>query len=217
MQRNSPQLQFLRAPHRLTSPHQRPKKDKVALEREWRVGSCPLIIGLSAQSTASETPRRVRARTRGWRPVLPPPAGLDPEWNAITARGVDLKSLDEYEVAAVQVAWLHALDKQGTGAVQRDQRAGAGPGAMRLKIREVSEVGFAKLDEILARIKPADGVSAGGVRGKVKVILSRGGVQCGASGRVTDELHTVATEDSRTRSRRAAEPQKESPQRSRLQ
>jgi hypothetical protein len=68
---------------------------------------------------------------------------------------------------------------------------------MRLKIRKV---GFAELDEILARIKTADGMSAGGVRGKVKIILSNSGVQCGASGRATDELHTIATEDSRTRS-----------------
>ena len=43
MQRNTPQLQLPEAPHRLTSPHQRPKEGKVALERERRGGSCHLI------------------------------------------------------------------------------------------------------------------------------------------------------------------------------
>ena len=55
-------------------------------------------------------------------------------------------SLHKYEVAIMQVAWLDALDQERAGAVQRDQRAAAGRGAMRLKIREVGEVGFAELN-----------------------------------------------------------------------
>jgi hypothetical protein len=99
----------------------------------------------------------------------------------------------KHKVAAVQVAWSDALDQDRAGAVQRDQRATTGRGAMRLKIRIVGEVGFAELNYILARIKPADGVSSGSVGREDKVIFSSGGVQCDAGRRATDELHTVAT------------------------